>query len=116
MVLLGTIAFAQASFAYSACLMERGRLAGSIGSFEPQPCDDGMPAVKAWTKYANRCLAHCTADLQAAGDPVALVRSPAREPVLSLVILVPLPLARAGLEASPPGAPPLRILLHSFLI
>jgi len=113
---LVAIVFAQASFAFSACQTERGRLAQAIGFSDGWPCADSNVAVKAWTKYSNRCLAHCTADLQTAGDAVALVKNPAPDPVLSLALPECLSAARTGLDAPPPGAPPLRILLHSFLI
>jgi hypothetical protein len=114
-VMLGVVAFAQASVAFSACRMERGRLGGAIGYSDGAPCE-GMAEAKAWTKYPNRCLAHCTSDLQLAGEILAPSGHPAQGPLLASAIPAPLPLAHIGLEARPPGAPPLRILLQSFLI
>lgn len=64
----------------------------------------------------NRCVAHCTSDLQLSGLAAAIARAPADAPVLLLPragLRVP---GGAGLEAPPPGAVPSRILLHSFLI
>lgn len=116
LLVLAAIAFAQASFAFSDCQVGRGRLAQAIGITEKPPCSDSVMAVEAWTKYTNRCLAHCTADLQATGTAVALVRAPAGDPVLLLVRVDRLQVAGAGLEAPPLGAPPLRVLLHSFLV
>jgi hypothetical protein len=60
-------------------------------------------------------LAHCTSDLQLAGLSVALVRSPAAAPVLVVEAAGRTPDAIASYEP-PPGGPPRRILLHSFLI
>lgn len=116
MLLLAAVAFAQASLAFSACQLERGRLAQAIGVSDERPCDDGVVVAKDWTKYTNRCLAHCTADLQTTGGAVALVRNPAVEPVLLLERMELLPVAGTRLEIPPLGAPPMRILLHSFLI
>jgi hypothetical protein len=65
--------------------------------------------------YANRCMTHCTADLQLAGLPPALVRAPAHTPVL----VVEQPTLHCGFDAvraPPPGDPPRRILLHSYQV
>lgn len=116
LLLLAATSFAQASVAFSACQVERGQLAQTIGTPDNRPCEDGVVMAEAWTKYTNRCLAHCTADLQATGAAVALVRSPAFAPVLLLVRVASPPVADTGLDAPPLGAPPSRILLHSFLV
>jgi hypothetical protein len=66
--------------------------------------------------YANRCFAHCTADLQAVGEPVVLARSAADRPILLLPRTEVRISPHTGLDGAPPGAPPRRVLLHSFLI
>lgn len=114
--LLAALAFAQASVALAACSMDRGTLASGMTMPAGEECDacDEMPKRSAMDS-ANQCVAHCTADLQNVADAPGLVRSPASIPVLFV------PQARSpghpkGLIARPPGAPPHRVLLHSFLI
>ena len=113
--LVAVLAFAQASVVLAACSMDRGSMASMLemaqgcGSCEPQA--DGEVA-----QSANRCVAHCTADLQLGGSTVALARSPAYVPVLLLPPVDRLASPHTGLDQVPPGTPPRRILLHSFLI
>jgi hypothetical protein len=113
--LIALLAFAQASVALAGCPMERGAMSAMLQTGEP--CGTCETEFKPYfPEFANRCVAHCTADLQNAGSAVALVRSPGEPPLL---VVLPAPEARSldsGLEAPPPGAPPRRILLHSFLI
>lgn len=113
--LIAFMAFAQASVALAGCPMERGGLSAMLQTGEP--CGGCETEFKPYfPEFANRCVAHCTADLQNAGPAVALVRSPGEPPLLVVFpALAPASLDR-GLEAPPPGAPPRRILLHSFLI
>jgi len=113
--LIAMLAFAQVSVAIAACSMDRGSLAPILEMAEG--CGDCTTEIKPDApQYANRCIAHCTADLQLSGSFAALAAHPAEAPVLvrprAEVYRVP----RAAHEPSPPGAPPVRILLHSFLI
>lgn len=110
--------FAQASFVLSACQRERGSLAQMImAPAMEEGCTD-CTAIVAHDDalYANRCFAHCTADLQLIGDLTVFAPSAPEAPVL----FVPRAHLRAppdtGLDGAPPGAPPRRILLHSFLV
>ena len=117
MLLLAAIGFAQASVSYAACTMERGTMAAVIAPEPAEPCGDcGMSMTHFGPQYANRCVAHCTADLQLAGLAPAIVRSPAHTPVLLLPRAEAAPFADTGLDVPPPGTPPPRILLHSFLV
>ena len=117
MLLLAAIGFAQASVSVASCPMERGTMAAVIALEPAEPCDDcDISMTHFGPQYANRCVAHCTADLQLAAAPVALVRGAADVPVLLLQRSERSPARRTGLEAPPLGAPPPRILLHSFLI
>ena len=110
--------FAHASFVLSACQRERGSLAQMMTApAMEEGCTDCGPVVAHDDAlYANRCFAHCTADLQLVGDLTIAVPIAAAAPVL----FVPRADLRAppytGLVGTPPGAPPRRILLHSFLI
>lgn len=112
--LIAMLAFAQASVAIAACSMERGSLAPMLEMADGCDCETQVKADA--PQYANRCVAHCTADLQLAGVATALVRSPADAPVLLVPRFDRSPAPRTGLESPPPGTAPPRILLHSFLI
>jgi hypothetical protein len=115
-LVLGALAFAQASVSLAACSMERGNVGQVIAVEASDPCDYGTMATEFGPLYANRCLAHCTADLQLSTVPVAMADIGA----CSHVLLVPRARSAAaratGLQAPPAGAPPPRILLHSFLV
>jgi hypothetical protein len=115
-LVLAMIAFAQASLAFSACPLDRNSLPGAVGSASVVAHDCETAVVTEWTKFPNRCFSHCTSDLQAVGAAVALVRSPADAPVLSLAPLAALPFPRTGFDGPKLGTPPPRILFQSFLI
>lgn len=112
--LIALLMFAQASVVAAACQMERGTLSQMLQVVED--CGECDTHVKPSPQYANRCIAHCTADLQLSVLPVALVRAPADVPVLVIAHAERRLPGGLGLEAPPPGAAPPRILLHSFLI
>lgn len=114
LLLVLLLGFAQINVAIAACSMDRGMLAHemTVGTDGGQACD-GCSGVS--DRSPNICVAHCTSDLQADTVSVTLVRVPADAPVLSA--------ARAGRvlpgrsqERALSSAPPLRVLLHSFLI
>jgi hypothetical protein len=115
--LLAVVAFAQASLAFADCPADRGGLGHALSAETMVTCQSGMISMsESGPLYANRCLAHCTADLQIQATGVAIVRSAADAPVLFVPLREYRPLRAAGLQGLPPGAPPLRIVLHSFLI
>ena len=117
MFLLAVLAFAQASVSFASCPMERGTLAQVMAPDPAEPCADCATSMGySGTQYANRCVAHCTADLQMAGQPVAILRAPADVPVLMTPGADLRLSAPTRLEMPPAGTPPPRILLHSFLI
>jgi hypothetical protein len=113
--LIAMLVFAQASVAIAACSMDRGSLAPMLemasdcGACETEVKPDAP-------QYANRCVAHCTSDLQLSGSLAVLAVHPADVPVLVLPRLVQYRLPSDLAYISPPGAVPVRILLHSFLI
>jgi hypothetical protein len=114
--LIGLLVFAQASVTMAYCPMDRSMLSLTIGAAQDDPCTDcGTSVSEFGSLYANRCVSHCTADLQLAGLPLALVRAAALTPVL-IVERPLLDFGVAALHAPPPGDLPRRILLHSYLI
>ena len=117
MFTLVLLAFAQASVTFSNCAMDRGTMGTAMAADNDEAgADCEMPMTKASPQNANLCALHCTWDLQAAGVAVAVVRSPADWPILAVALPRAAPAPRTGLHAPPSGAPPHRILLHSFLI
>ena len=112
---LAAFAFAQASVAVSSCRFERASLGDAMGSADHAPGCEAMTAAGG-NEPANQCFAHCTSDLQAVGAAVALVRGPVACPVLAINRTRGYIAVRTGLDSAPPGTPPPRILLHSFLI
>jgi hypothetical protein len=115
-LLLAATAFGHASVAFAECSLERGQLSQAIAPGADAPCPMETHVKKNVPRYANRCLAHCTADLKAVGLPVAIVRGAAGSPVLFVPSLGKSQPIDTGLESAPPGTPPPRILLHSLLI
>ena len=116
-LLLAVMAFAQASIAFADCPADRGKLSHVLATDAMLSCDTGVMSLTEYgPQYANRCLAHCTADLQIPAAAVAIVRSAADAPVLFLARVERSPVRPAGLQGPAPGTPPPRILLHSFLI
>lgn len=114
-LLIAMLAFAQASVAIAACSMDRSSLAPMLDM--SSDCGDCQTQVKPDApQYANRCVAHCTSDLQLSGSLAALAVHPAEVPVLVLPRAELYRVPRAVDEPSSPGAVPVRILLHSFLI
>src|SRR4051812_14822638 len=82
---LALLAFAQASMALAACAMDRGSMGQAMTMPSDEPCDCGAAEVQ--QPVSATCVAHCTADLQAAGLPVALVRQAASTPVLVVALV-----------------------------
>ena len=107
LVVLGALAFAQAGIALAACTMDRGGMA--------QMSDD-CDGCKSAVPNPNLCVAHCTSDLQQAGLSLGVAPAAVDAPALLVSPIEPAWSRNRGLDSSPPGAPPRRILLHSFLI
>jgi hypothetical protein len=112
LALIPLLAFAQANVALAACPMERGGMAQAATD---GGCCDTLEFEQA-PQLSNGCLAHCTAELQLSGFPVALVRAPADVAVLFVPRLEAQRPTGIGLSAPPPIAVPSRIVLHSFLV
>jgi len=117
MLTLALLTFAQASVAFSSCSMDRGTMNTAMAAGNDKSGADCEGSVTdAVPQNANLCALHCTWDLQVAGVAVALLRSPADLPILTVALPRAAPAPRTGLRAPPSGAPPHRILSHSFLI
>ena len=117
MLTLALLAFAQASVAFSGCSMDRGTMSPAMAADKDESgADCETPMTETSPQNVNLCALHCTWDLQVAGVAVALLRSPADLPILTVASPHAVPAPRTGLHAPPLGAPPHRILLHSFLI
>lgn len=115
-LLLGAIGFAQASISMAACSMERGSMNEVLATETSAPCDCGTAMTEFGPLYTNRCLAHCTSDLQLSGVATALAIGIPGTPTL----LLPRARQRAAWPrrvATPPATGiPKRIQLHSFLV
>lgn len=114
--LLAATTFAQASLAAAVCEMDRRALSQVVVTESEQTCECDVNTVGHEPFATNRCLAHCTADLQIAGLAAAIVRGPCESAVLCLPNGALQPALHGDPDASPPGAVPIRILLHAFLI
>jgi len=114
---LTLLAFAHANVESYACTMDRGAT-GPAMTIENHDAgaDCDRPMVETTPQSASLCVLHCTSDLQATGTVVALVGAPADLRILGVVRDQAAIAPRTGLLAPPPGAPPHRIFLHSFLI
>ena len=115
LLLVLLLGFAQINVAVAACSMDRGMLGHEITVTADQTCDGCGGVSDRDTHAPNICVAHCTSDLQAAAASVSLVRAPSGAPVLSAARVVPA-LPGRSMERVLPAVPPLRVLLHSFLI
>ena len=112
--LLAFYAFGQASVAFAAtCGMDRGTMAQAMAMPAGETCDD---CSKAGTDSVTAlCVAHCTADMQVAGAAPDALPGPA---ILASMTVVAVPPFRSPPILAYPraGAPPRRILLHSFQV
>jgi hypothetical protein len=113
---LALLAFAQASVAFSSCSMDRSTMGPVMAADNDESGADCETPITTTPQSVNLCALHCTWDLQVAGAAVALLRSPAVLRILTVAPPHSAPAPRTGLLAPPSGAPPHRILLHSFLI
>jgi hypothetical protein len=115
LAVIAMLAFAQGSVALAACSMDRAALAPMLEMADG--CGDCAAQDKPDApQNANRCVAHCTSDLQLSGSFAVLAVHPAEVVPLVLPRGEPNRVPRSVAELSPPGVVPVRILLHSFLI
>lgn len=115
-LLLGALAFSQASLVLAACGIDRAALVQALAGDMHECCDTEGPATNLVPMSANSCLGEGTSDLQASGPSMPAVAAPAALPVLFVPQRQAGPPPSALLRAPPARAVPSRILLHSFLI
>jgi hypothetical protein len=111
-LMLGALGFSQASVSLAACSMERGAIGEVLAEKTAAPCDCGAALTEFGPLYANRCVAHCTSDLQLTGAASAIASGTTYGPMLVL----PRAAAPRWTDAPPPMGVPKRIQLHSFLV
>lgn len=114
-LLLGAVAFAQVSLAAAACEMDRRALAQTIAAGANQDCECEGHAAGMAPMSTNRCLAHCTADLQIHSAAGAVICGPAGAGALLPPQRDP-PVVAADHHFPPRVRIPIRILLHAFLV
>ena len=115
-LMLGVLAFAHASVSTAACPMGRGAISQVLAAEPADPCECGAALTEFGPLYANRCLAHCTSDLQLAGVPVAIVGGVSRAPMLFLPRAVERAAWPRWADSPPSVTVPKYIQLHSFLV
>ncbi len=111
--LIATLLFAQGALALAACDWARRAPALAITQAEQSSagCMEQM-------QNANLCVAHCLGEDQSSDTPQVAVPAWGVAPVLVLKVVDRAAVRAAILRDVLPhaGAPPLRILFHSFLI
>jgi hypothetical protein len=118
LLLLAVLAFAQVNVAMASCATGGGMMAMSMSmaGASDKPCDGcETPLNTPQQQLSSVCATHCATGDQPAAVSAALGVQSIQQPVLVLPRLVPRS-RPTGLDAPPSGAPPRRILLHSFLI
>ena len=112
-VLLGALLFAQAALAVAACDWLRVAPAQAIMAKAGEPSCHEEPA-----QSANLCLSHCLGNDQSADTPQVAVPAWNQASFLAMVAFesATLPQGSRHYALTRPGAPPPRILYHSFLI
>ena len=117
-LLLGALAFSQASFVLAACAMDRSALHHVLSAQDAdQSCDEAaLSGGEGRPISANGCIANSILDLQLPGAAGVIVPGPSLAPHF----FAPSPARTAWYiskrDGAPPGIVPPRILLHSFLI
>lgn len=115
LMLLGALAFMHVSLAAAACEMDRRALAQVMVAEAGQACECEADSAGAAPLSTNRCVAHCTADLQNISIGASITCAATNVNVLFLPRREAPPL-NAYRDSPPPVGVPVRILLHSFLI
>lgn len=116
LLLLAVLAFAQVNVALAGCAMDRGMMASAMAGTAEHSCGGcDTPLADSRDQIASVCATHCATNDQPAAVPAAVTLPAIQRSVLVLPRLV-LDARPTGLDGPPSGAPPRRILLHSFLI
>ena len=116
LMVLSLLVFGQGALAATQCDWLQRSPAQAIAGGNLPPCHEAAQGQR----NPNLCLADCESGMQSLDKPSVTVHAMPAAPVLvvELVALAaggPL-IAALPFEIHPPGAPPLRILYHQFLI
>jgi hypothetical protein len=114
--LIAVMGFAQFGTAFSGCLMDPADMAASMAMDPGHPCEgcDEMPSTGT-AMAPSICAAHCATGAQPTATSAPLSVAVVLLPGLTVPPVPPASRPK-GLEGPPLGAPPSRIVLHSFLI
>ena len=115
-MVLSLVLFGQGALAAAQCDWTQRSPSQAVAGGEAPPCHE--PARQ--QRNANLCLTDCQSGMQSLDKPTVTVHAMPAGPVLIVELIVPAadfsPHASFLFEIHPPGAPPPRILFHSFLI
>jgi hypothetical protein len=114
--LLAVLAFAQVNVALASCAMDNGMTASAMAGTADDPCKGcDTPLSQPNDQISSVCATHCATTDQPTAVPAAITLPAIQRSILVLPRLV-FDTRPTGLDGPPSGAPPRRILLHSFLI
>jgi hypothetical protein len=110
------LAFTRMNAALANCTMDQDAMTSAMAGRGDQPCEGcDTPVSDPRHQISSACAAHCASAEQPTAVAAGLVISKIERVAFVLPHLV-LDARPTGLEGPPSGAPPRRILLHSFLI
>src|SRR5258706_7354060 len=116
LLLLAVLALAQVNTALASCAMDRAAMTMAMTAPSDTTCEGCDSPLSTSDQVASACASHCVTSEQPAAFAQAIaVLSPSVSPVLLLPRRA-FEVRSTGLDGPPSGAPPRRILLHSFLI
>jgi thiamine pyrophosphate-dependent acetolactate synthase large subunit-like protein len=115
LLLLAMLGFTQLNVALASCAMDGSAMAAMAGTGD-DPCKGcDTPLANSHDQISSVCATHCATADQPAGVSAVLTVPAIQRAALVLPHLV-FASRSTGLDGPPAGAPPRRILLHSFLI
>ena len=116
LLLVSLLLFAQGALAATGCDWLQRSPAQAVAGGESPPCHEAAPKQR----NANLCLADCQGGMLSLDKPSVIVHAMPVAPVLVVRLIAPSAtvalIAALSYAIHPPGAPPPRILFHSFLI
>lgn len=116
LLLLAVLAFAQVNVALAGCAMDSGTTTSAMAGTADDPCKGcDTPPTNSHVQVSSVCATHCATADQPTAVPAAVMLPTIQRTVLVLPRFV-FDARPTGLDGPPSGAPPRRILLHSFLI
>ena len=114
--LVALLALTQVNAAFAHCAMGGGMTVMAMVGTNDNPCDGcDTPLDNPRDQISSICATHCATGGQPATVAAAFSLPTVQRSVFVLPRLI-VEASRTGLDGQPSGAPPRRILLHSFLI